>query len=127
MASDNPQRRIKCSWIFRIECHCGTQGVFFANLLSYSKPVEDALYMNIRFNIHGAMVRESDAPTSLKQNDYHGCNALADAINSPKLALYLISCFICQRRRKNRPRGGAKVYQLGWVKSLSPKSTGGPR
>ncbi len=27
---------------------------------------------------------------------------------------------ICQRRSKNRPCGGAKVYRLGWVRSLSP-------
>ncbi len=26
----------------------------------------------------------------------------------------------CQRRSKNRPCGGAKVYRLGWVRSLSP-------
>ena len=34
---------------------------------------------------------------------------------------------MCQRRSKNRPQGGAKVYQFGTVRSLSPKSTGGPR
>ncbi len=33
----------------------------------------------------------------------------------------------CQRRSKNRPRGGVKVCRLGSVRSLSPKSTGGPR
>ncbi len=33
----------------------------------------------------------------------------------------------CQRRSKNRPDGGAKVYRLGWVRSLSPKSMGGTR
>ncbi len=29
----------------------------------------------------------------------------------------------CQRRSNNRPRGGAKPYNLGTVRSLSPKST----
>ncbi len=33
----------------------------------------------------------------------------------------------CQRRSKNRPCGGVKVCRFGWVRSLSPKSTGGPR
>ena len=33
----------------------------------------------------------------------------------------------CQRRSKNRPRGGVKVYHFGTVRSLSPKSTGGSR
>ncbi len=33
----------------------------------------------------------------------------------------------CQRRSKNRPWGGANLYQHCWVRSLSPKSTGGPR
>jgi len=33
----------------------------------------------------------------------------------------------CQRRSKNRPRGGVKVCRLGSVRSLSPKSTGGTR
>jgi hypothetical protein len=33
----------------------------------------------------------------------------------------------CQRRSKNRPRGGVKVYHYGSLRSLSPKSTGGPR
>ncbi len=27
---------------------------------------------------------------------------------------------VCQRRSKNRLCGGAKVYRLGWVRSLSP-------
>ncbi len=36
-------------------------------------------------------------------------------------------CARCgQRRSKNRPGGGTKVCRLGWVRSLSPKSTGGP-
>ena len=35
--------------------------------------------------------------------------------------------YFCQRRSKNRPCGGVKVYHFGWVRSLSPKSMGGPR
>ena len=37
------------------------------------------------------------------------------------------AALLCQWRRKNRPWGGVKVDHFGSVRSLSPKSTGGPR
>ncbi len=33
------------------------------------------------------------------------------------LIVQIASAYHCQRRSKNRPRGGAKVYQVGWVRS----------
>ncbi len=41
--------------------------------------------------------------------------------SAPRTRRPLLWCgSLCQRRSKNRPCGGVKVYRLSWVRSLSP-------